>query len=61
MVMNGEAMVVLAGWRSLLGFRDFLMLPGLCDWIETTEQPDEWPPPGGGFTRWAAGLMKLAL
>jgi hypothetical protein len=60
-VLNGEVMVVLAGWQSLYGFLDFLILPGLCDWVETTDQIDAAIPPGGWFTRWASGLMKLAL
>ena len=60
-VLNGEVMVVLAGWQALYGFLDFLILPGLCDWVETTEEIDEQIPPGGWFTRWAAGLGKLML
>jgi hypothetical protein len=61
MVMDGEVMVVLGGWQALLGFMDFLLLPGLCEWVETTEQLDALLPPPGGFTRGLAGLMKLSL
>ena len=61
MVMDGEVMVVLGGWQALLGFMDFLLLPGLCEWVETTEQLDALLPPPGGFVRGLAGLMKLSL
>jgi len=60
MVMDGEAMVVVGGWQSLNGFMDFLLLPGLCEWLETTERLDELLPPPGGFTRAIAGMSKLA-
>jgi len=61
MVMDGEVMVLLGGWQSLYGFIDFLLLPGLCEWLETTEQLDSLLPPPSGFTRGMAGLMKLTL
>ncbi len=60
MVMDGEAMVVVGGWQGLHGFMDFLLLPGLCEWLETTEQLDEMLPPPSGMTRAVAGLSKLA-
>jgi hypothetical protein len=61
MVMDGEVQVILGGWQSLTGFLDFLLIPGLCDWVETTEELDALLPPPGGLTRKLAGLMKLAL
>ncbi len=61
MVMDGEVMVLLGGWQGLYGFFDFLLLPGLCEWLETTEQLDELLPPPSGFNRGMAGLMKLTL
>ncbi len=61
MVMDGEVMVVVAGWQSLYGFLDFLLLPGLCEWMETTEDLDALLPPPSGFVRAMAGLMKLSL
>ncbi len=61
MVMDGEVMVLLGGWQSLYGFMDFLLLPGLCEWLETTEELDVLLPPPSGFTRGMAGLMKLTL
>ena len=61
MVMDGEVMVLIGGWQSLFGFMDFLLLPGLCEWIETIEQLDALLPPPSGMTRGLAGFMKLAL
>jgi hypothetical protein len=61
MVMDGEVMVTVSGWQSLFGCLDFLLLPGLCEWLETTEELDALLPPPGGMTRSMAGLMKLSL
>jgi hypothetical protein len=61
MVMDGEVQVLLGGWQSLYGFMDFMLLPGLCEWLETTEELDALLPPPSGFIRGMAGLMKLTL
>ena len=61
MTMDGEAMVTLAGWQSLFGFLEFLLLPGLCQWVEMTEQRDALLPPPKSMRRSLAGLMKLSL
>jgi hypothetical protein len=61
MVMDGEVMVLLGGWQSLYGFVDFMLLPGLCEWLETTEDLDALLPPPSAMTRALAGLMKLTL
>ncbi len=53
--------MLISGWQSLHGFLDFLLLPGLCEWLENTDQLDALLPPPGGFTRGLAGLMKLTL
>ena len=61
MVMDGEVMMLLGGWQALHGFIDFLLLPGLCEWVESTERLDALLPPPSGMVRGMAGLMKLAL
>ena len=61
MVMDGEVMVLVGGMQSLFGFLDFILVPGLCEWIETTEDLDALLPPPSGFVRGLAGLMKLSL
>ena len=61
MVMDGEVQVLVGGWQALYGLIDFILLPGLCEWVETTEELDALLPPPSGFTRGMAGLMKLTL
>jgi len=61
MVMDGEVMVMTSGWQSLFGFLDFILVPGLCEWLETTDELDALLPPPGGMTRSMAGMMKLSL
>ena len=61
MVMDGEVQVTVSGWQSLYGFLDFLILPGLCEWVETPEELNALLPPASGMTRSMAGLMKLSF
>jgi len=61
MVMDGEVMVTLSGWNTLPGLIDFVLIAGLCDWVDTQEELDALLPPPGGFTRTLANFMKLAL
>lgn len=61
MVMDGEVQVTLGGWQALYGFIDFLQLPGLCEWVETTDELDALLPSPSSMTRAMAGLMKLTL
>jgi len=60
-VMNGEVMIVLSGMKSLDGSLDFLLLAGLCEWMESTERVDELLPPPGRFMRKMSGFVKVAL
>jgi len=53
--------VLVGGWQAIYGLIDFILLPGLCEWVETTEELDALLPPPSGFTRGLAGLMKLTL
>ncbi len=61
MVMDGEVMVTVTGWEALSGLIDFLILPGLTEWIETQERLDELLPPPSGFNRKVANLIKVML
>jgi hypothetical protein len=61
MVMDGEVMVLVGGVQGLYGFLDFILVPGLCQWLETTEELDALLPPPSGLVRGMAGLMKLSL
>jgi hypothetical protein len=61
MVMDGEVQIFVNGWQGLMGFVDFLLLPGLATWVDTTAELDALLPPPSGFTRGLAGFMKLSL
>ena len=61
MVMDGEVQIFISGWQGLIGFLDFMLLPGLSTWVETTEELDALLPPPSGMTRKMAGFMKLSL
>ena len=61
MVMNGEVQVVLAGTKSLVAMIDFILLAGLCEWPETTEELDKLLAPPGWFNRSMASFIKVAL
>jgi hypothetical protein len=61
MVMDGEVQITVTGWDALSGFIDFLILPGLTEWIETQERLNELLPPPSGFNRKVANLIKLML
>jgi hypothetical protein len=61
MVMDGEVMITVNGWNALTGLLDFLVLPGLTEWIETQERLNELLPPPSGFNRKVPNLIKLML
>ena len=61
MVMDGEAMINMAGWQAINGMIDFLLLAGLCEWVDTVEELDALLPARSGFHRTISGFMKLAL
>jgi phosphatidylserine/phosphatidylglycerophosphate/cardiolipin synthase-like enzyme len=61
MVMDGEAMVITTGWSTFEGLLDFIILPGLCEWIDDIDRLDELFPPPSGFGRWMGNFMKLAM
>jgi hypothetical protein len=59
--LDGEVMILLSSWRSLQGIIDFMLLAGLCEWLDTTDQLDALLTPPGGTTRTISGLMKIML
>jgi hypothetical protein len=61
MVMDGEVMVIVNSWGAMPGLIDFLILQGLCVWIDSLEELDELLPPPGGSARRIANLMRLAF
>ncbi len=61
MLLDGEVMILLGGWLSTIGFFDFIILPRLCTWIETTEELDQYITPPGAIKRKFADFIKLLL
>jgi hypothetical protein len=61
MVMDGEVMITVSGWGAVVGLMDFVLLVGLCKWIEDQAGLDALLPPPSGTTRKMANLMKLML
>lgn len=61
MVMDGEVQITVCGWLTLSGMMDFVLLGGLCEWVDTQEELDRLLPPPGGMTRKIANLIRLLL
>lgn len=61
MVLNAETMIVVTGWQSLIGFVDFLLLPGLCEWVETPEQLDALLPAPSTVRRVLSNFIRVML
>jgi hypothetical protein len=61
MVLNAETMVLVSGWQSLTGFVDFLLLPGLCEWVDTTEELDALLPDPSWNRRWISNFLRILL
>lgn len=61
MVMDGEVQVTLAGWSTLAGVTDFVLLVRLCEWIDTQEELDALLPPPGWFNRGLGDWFRLSF
>jgi hypothetical protein len=61
MVMDGEVQITVCGWSALSGMMDFILLGGLCEWVDTQQDLDRLLPPPGGMTRRIANFIKLLL
>jgi hypothetical protein len=61
MVLNAETMVIATRWQALAGFADFLLLPGLCEWVDTQEQLDVLLPPPSGLRRTISNFIRILL
>jgi hypothetical protein len=61
MVMDGEVQITVCGWSTLSGVMDFIMLGGLCEWVDTQQDLDHLLPPPRGMTRRIANLIRLML
>jgi hypothetical protein len=61
MCLDGESMIIVSGWHSLVGILDFMLLAGLCEWPESTDELNALLPPPSGLTRSLSGLLRLIL
>jgi hypothetical protein len=61
MVLNAETMIVVTSWSALNGFMDFLLLPGLCEWVDSQEELDALLPPPSSTRRWISNFIRILL
>ena len=60
-MLDGEASVLLAGGSALQGLMDFIVLLGLCTWLESPEQLDQFIPPPGSFHRLIGRWIRVLI
>ena len=61
MVLNAETMIIATQWQALSGFLDFLLLPGLCEWVRTQEEIDALLPPPSSLHRAMSNFLRILL
>jgi hypothetical protein len=61
MVLNAETMIIVSEWQALTGFMDFLLLPGLCEWVETIEELEALLPAPSTMRRTISNFIRILL
>ena len=61
LMLDGEASVLLSGGSALQGLMDFIVLLGLCTWLESPEQLDQFIPPPGSFHRLIGRWIRVLI
>ena len=61
MVLNAEVKILVSSWQALHGFMDFLLLPGLCTWVDSVEALDALLPAPGGTRRTLSNFIRILL
>ena len=61
LIMDGEALIVVAGTHAMVSYLDFALLFGLTTWVEDVEQLDEFLPQPSGFWSWFGRSLKNAF
>ena len=59
-MLDGETIMVLAHWGAAVGIVGFVLLPSLCEWVDTREQLDRYMPRKGAFAQklaWATRIL----
>jgi neutral trehalase len=61
MVLNAETMIIVSEWQALTGFMDFLLLPGLCEWVDTVDELDALLPAPSTMRRTISNFIRILL
>jgi len=61
LVLDGEVAFVVAGWSALVGLADFIVIAGLCRWIEDVAELEELFPRYEGLQRRISRWIKIAV
>ncbi len=61
LVLDGEVAFVVAGWSALFGVPDFIVIAGLCQWIEDVSQLEELFPRYEGLQRRISRWIRIAV
>ena len=61
MALDGEVTFVVAGWSSLFGFPDFLIIAGLSEWIDDLDRLEEIFPRYLGLKRRISHWIRVAV
>jgi hypothetical protein len=61
LMLDGEASVLLSGGSALQGLMDFIVLLGLCTWLESPEQLDQFIPPPGSLHRLIGRWIRVLI
>jgi len=60
MLMDGEVIVVMSHFEAIAGLIDFLLIAGLCDWVDTREDLERLLPAYSGTKRKIARTVRHA-
>jgi hypothetical protein len=61
LVLDGEAAFVVAGWSALFGIPDFIVITGLCRWIDDLSELEELFPRYEGLQRRISRWIRIAV
>jgi hypothetical protein len=61
MALDGEVALVVAGWSSLFGLPDLLIIAGLSEWIDDLDELETLFPSYPGYQRSIARLIRIAV
>jgi hypothetical protein len=59
-MLDGETILVLSHFGAAVGIVDFVLLPSLCQWVDTREELDRYMPLKSGFAQklaWATRIL----